>query len=109
MLSKIIDSIKLLLIDSNAYLNRNILKAMIAALSKDCNPIKVECFKSSDEDNFKENNEEVKQNIEFCFNAESKANFDSLLLQNLMSPKKSELIKSHKLNNKSRAFSPLMK
>ena len=82
---------------------------MIAALSKDCNPIKVECFKSSKIDNYKENNEEVKQNIEFCFNAESKANFDSLLFQNLKSPKKSELRSSYRSNNKSRAFSPLMK
>ena len=108
-LSKLLDSLKLLLIDSKADLNRNMLKTMIENICKGRNPIKVECFKSSDEDNYKEYNEETKQNIEFCFNAESKAHFDSLLQQNLTSPKKSELIQSHKPKNKSRAYSPLMK
>ena len=73
------------------------LKAMIENICKGRNPIKVEYFKSSDEDNYKEYNEETKQNIKFCFNAESKAHFDSLLQQNLTSPKKSELIQSQAL------------
>ena len=93
-LSKLLNSLKLLLIDSKADLNRNMLKAMIENICKGRNPIKVECFKSSDEDNYKEYNEETKQNIEFCFNAESKAHFDSLLQQNLTSPKKQTYFKS---------------
>ena len=98
-ISKLINSLKLLLIDSNADLNIKTLKSMIENLCKNRYPIKVECFKSSNNDKYKEYNKEIKQKIEFCFNAESKAHFDSLLQQNLNSPNTSELIQSHKPKN----------
>ena len=96
---KSIDSLKFLLINKDAVLNKSLLESMISELRKGQSEITIKYFKSDSKDNDEEDKDNNRSDSEFKFDKASKDYYDMFYQQSVESSNYENLRHSYHTNN----------